>query len=253
MDAPAQPAPAPPPAFDRRRLTLLMVPISAFFVLGFVGNWLGPALTDRPALMLAVDSRTRYLLLAIGAGITAAPFFLIAFTRLVIADPLFYLLGRWYGDAGLRWMERQSGGPGSLGWISWVEKHFPRWGLPFIAIMPNQLVCLLAGQTKVPPRTFLALNLGGTMARLALVWWLGLQFKDTLEDVVAFVQRYQWWLVGGLFVLSMLQSGRRAARGQLESPRRAEDEIEAEWRTEHPAPDTPAGGGTDEETGTTGR
>jgi membrane protein DedA with SNARE-associated domain len=237
VDASAsEPAPEP---FNRRRLTLLMIPITGFFVLGFVGNWLAPALVDRPNLLLAIDSRTRYLLLAIGAGITALPFFAIAFTRLFVADPLFYLLGRWYGDAGLRWLEKQAGGKGSLGWIGWVEKHFPKWGLPFIAIMPNQLVCLLAGSSRVRPRTFFALNVGGTTIRLVIVWALGQQFREPLGDVVGFVQRYQWWLVGGLFALSMVQSTRRAARGQIETPSKAEAEIEAEWRAEHEAPASP--------------
>lgn len=219
------------PPFNRRRLTLLLVPISILFVIGFAANWIAPAITEYPGLLLALDSRLRHLVIAIGAGIGTAPFFAIAFTRLVIADPLFYLLGRWYGDAGLRWLERQS--QGNLGWIGWVERHFPRWGLPFVAIMPNQLVCLLAGSSQVRPRTFVVLNVGGTIARLAVVWWLGLQFKEPLERLVEWIQRYQWWLVGGLFLLAMVQSGRKAAKGGLESISQAEAEIEADWRAEH--------------------
>jgi hypothetical protein len=87
----------------------------------------------------------------------------------------------------------------------------------------------------VRPRTFFALNVGGTLIRLVIVWALGQQFREPLEGVVAFVQRYQWWLVGGLFAASMVQSARRAARGQIESPTQAEAEIEAEWRAEHDA------------------
>jgi hypothetical protein len=36
-----------------------------------------------------------------------------------------------------------------------------------------------------------------------------------------FINKYQWWLVGGLFALSFLQSGRKVRNGQLPVPRDA--------------------------------
>ena len=67
------------------------------------------------------------------------------FLRLVVADPLFYFLGLFYGDAAIRWIERKAGDGATL--IIWFEKAFHKARYPIVLIAPNNPVCLLAGAT----------------------------------------------------------------------------------------------------------
>lgn len=218
----------------------------ALAVLGSVADVFGPALiTERPLLQIALNPRNRYLVLG-AVQIAAVPFFVVAFVRLVITDPLFYVLGRQYGDGALDWVERQTGGAGT---IPMLVRWFSKASHVILVIAPSGYVCLLAGATGMGPRIFAALNVVGTIGRLVLIWFLAAAVEDTLLDVISWVQRYQWWLVAASFLLVSLQSRRKAERGELESPAAIEQEIlEAEARqraTETGATPAPADQGDD--------
>ena len=40
--------------------------------------------------------------------VDAAPYYIVGTLRLLLSDPLFYLLGVLYGDAAIKWMERKA-------------------------------------------------------------------------------------------------------------------------------------------------
>ena len=65
---------------------------------------------------------------------------------------------------------------------------------------------------RMPFRTFLALNAIGTAGRLVVLWYLGKAFEEELKNVVDFVARYQWWLVVGFVLFSVVQSPIQASR-----------------------------------------
>jgi len=228
-----------PVTVDRRRLALLLVPITAFVVASNIGTILSARLVaDHPAVLIALDARLRHLLLAVAADIDPSAYFVIGFLRLIASDPLFYLLGHWYGDAGLRWMERKAGGV--PGYLKWIERWFPKAAWPLVALMPNNLICLLAGATRMRPRVFMALNAGGTLVRLAAVWLLASALEEPLDEVLDVVQRYQWPLTALLFGLVMAQSTRQAAKAQLQldsvSIDAVAEELEEELQRELEAP-----------------
>ena len=142
---------AEPFRFDRGRLTLLLVPIGALVAMANVGTALAPRLvTHHPALLITLDARNRHLLLVVAAGIGAVPFFTIGFFRLLVSDPLFFLLGRWYGEPALQWLEAKAG-TGATRQLRWLERKFGRWGAPLVAIMPNNAICLFAGTSGMRP------------------------------------------------------------------------------------------------------
>jgi membrane protein DedA with SNARE-associated domain len=215
----------------------------ALAVVGMVADVLGPALiTERPLLQIALNPRNRYLVLG-AVQIAVVPFFVVAFVRLVLTDPLFYVLGRQYGDGALDWVERQTGGAGT---IPMLVRWFSKASHVVLVVAPSGYVCLLAGATGMGPRIFAALNVLGTVGRLILIWFLAAAVEDTLLDIVSWVQRYQWWLVGASFLLVSLQSRRKAERGELESPAAIEQEIleaEARQRAPEAGDGPPAGGG----------
>jgi membrane protein DedA with SNARE-associated domain len=217
-----------PPQFDRRRLTLLLVPIGVLVVMANVGTALAPTLVNNhPVWLIMLDSRNRHLLLVVAADIDPLPYFVIGFFRLIASDPLFFLLGRWYGEGALKWLEHKAG-TGATRQLRWVERVFGKIGAPLVALMPNNLVCLFAGASGMRPRVFWTLNILGTIGRLIFIWFLGRALEEPLGYVLDFIQRYQWPLLGLSVAIVVFQAGRAQARGEIEPIDKIEDEIEAE-------------------------
>jgi membrane protein DedA with SNARE-associated domain len=209
------------------RLALLLGFVGVLFTLAQVGTILSPTLVNtHPALLLAMSSRNRHLLFAVGAGIDPLVYALVASLRLTAAAVPFFLLGRWYGDSGLRWLEKQAGGtPAS---IRWVETGFRKAGEAILFFMVgSNLVLLLAGASRKPPRRMAVVFGAGVAARLVFFWVVGKAFEDLLKQILDWIQRYQWWLVAGFFLLTVVQSVRRAARTADEVPPHEAEEPEA--------------------------
>jgi membrane protein DedA with SNARE-associated domain len=213
---------SPPMGLQRGRLAILVGIIAALVVASNVGTILSATLVkEHPTALLALSARNRHLLLAVAAGIGALPYVLVSFARILAPAIPFFLLGRWYGDRGLRWLERQAGGMPPT--IRWVERAFDRAALPLVFLMPgSNLVCLLAGSRRIPVRTFAAVLATGIAVRLAFFWFLGKAFQDPLEKVLDWLTRYQWWVAGAFLVLTMAQSFRRASAVVRELPRAQE-------------------------------
>jgi membrane protein DedA with SNARE-associated domain len=140
-----------------------------FFAISLVGDSLLSYLVDRhPAWFIALNSRNRNLVLA-KPYLDWWTFFGIGLVRLLVSDPLFFLLGRWYGDAGVRWIEHRSPTYGPMARAA--ERFFGKAAYPLVAIAPNNYVCLFAGAGGMSLPVFFALNIGGTVVRLVLLWF----------------------------------------------------------------------------------
>ncbi len=206
-------------------LPLLVTPIVILSVLGTIADVIGPGLiNEHPLLQMFLNPRNRYLLLA-SPQVDAVPFLVVGFTRLVLTDPLFYLLGAQYGEGALRWAERKLG---DTGFIAGLERFFSRFGSIIVLVAPSGYMCLLAGATGMSVRRFAVLNVTGTLGRLLLFRFLGETFKDELFAVLGFIQRYQWWLVGLSFLVVALQSRKKGDAGTARPPSEIEAELEAE-------------------------
>jgi len=142
-----------------------------------------------PALLLSLNSTNR-VLVGVTNQLDAPTYYIIGFVRLVVADPLFYLLGLFYGDAALRWIERKMGEGAAS--IIWFEKAFQKARYPIVLIAPNNPVCLLAGATGMHVPVFLALNATGTIGRLYLARLFGKAFTSPISAVTGFLDRYRW-------------------------------------------------------------
>lgn len=190
-----------------------------------VGDALSPTLlADEPLLLVALVPRNRFLVLA-APQLDFAPFFAVGMVRLALTDPLFYLFGRWYGDRAIDWAERRAGTPGS---VRALERWFRRAAYPVVAVAPNNIVCILAGATHMPPGWFLLANLGGTALRMGLIWWLGDVFSEPLLDVVEVVNDNRWWftaLTVAIVVLSVFRARRRGT-SEIETVDEVEEELE---------------------------
>lgn len=141
-----------------------------------------------PGLLIALNPRNRNLVLATNQ-LDAVTYYSIGFVRLVASDPLYYLLGYWYGDRALDWIERRSRTYGPF--VRDGEKFFRRASYPLIFASPNNIICALSAATGVKLRTFIILNITGTIARLVLIRQLGEVLESPIQNVVDFIVRYR--------------------------------------------------------------
>jgi membrane protein DedA with SNARE-associated domain len=189
---------APPlrPTPSRLTLVLIVTPLVALTIAAYLGDAFMPYLVDNnPLLLITLNARNRNLALVTNQ-LDAVSYYVVGTVRLLISDPLFYLLGWFYGDAAVRWAERNTNTLGDM--LRWVEKHFRRWGVPLVFVMPNNFICLFAGASAMRPAIFVVANVSGTIARLYVIRVLGETFSQPLDWLVDFIGRYR----GPLLVLS---------------------------------------------------
>jgi hypothetical protein len=235
----ASPTPEPPPAPDsesrlapattvappvrlggpkRHRLAVLLTVVGIHHGLALLGTIFFAALvTTAPELLLALSSRNRHLLLVVPAGVAPLAYVLIPVLRIGIPGVAYYLLGTWYGERGLGWLEREAGGRPST--IRWAETVFDKVGGLFLLVAPaSNIAQLLAGHRGMRPRTY-GLLLGlGIAAKLGFFWFLGATFEEPLQTLLDWIQRYQWWIVAAFMAYSVFDSSRQVKRTLAQKP-----------------------------------
>lgn len=185
------------------------------FVIGTLGTNIGPAMVDEhPLLVLLLSSRNRNLFGSI-PYVGAPTFFIVGFLRLLVAAIALFFVGRWYGERALRWTEAQVGEMPRI--YRWTESATRRAGWLAVLLMPgSNIVCLLVGHLRMVPRRFALLATTGIGLRLVVLWTGGKQVEDQIKSVVGWINRYQWWVVGGLFAVSIAQSLRKAPNSRTD-------------------------------------
>jgi membrane protein DedA with SNARE-associated domain len=196
-------ATTPPPPVARKLLPFMLAAVAAMTIGGWVGQSLLATLSnDAPLLLIVLNPRNSFLLL-VSQSVPAWAFFAVGFLRLVAGDPVFYALGYWYGERARQYVKDNGA---YAGVIAWVDRWFPKVGPVFVFAAPNQMICLLAGTSRMSVRLFAVLNVSGTVVRLVLIYWLGRVFRSELESVLDFLGRYQWQVTIVIVVLTIAQS-----------------------------------------------
>ncbi len=218
----AAPASGPPSKAARNVVVSLAI---GFFILALAGDTFLLAVSDRyPELFIAMNARNRNLVL-VKSELMWWAFFGIATVRLLVSDPLFFLLGRWYGDAGVRWIERRSATYGPL--ARTAERWFGKASYPLIVIAPNNYICLFAGAGGMSVPVFAALNVVGTLGRLTVLWFVTDSVSEPLDVVRDFISDNRLLVFGislGLLALS-IWSDRRAGGGEVSGLLHLDEEI----------------------------
>jgi membrane protein DedA with SNARE-associated domain len=214
---PARPLPS------RGKVTLVAIPIVGLIVLSNVGDALAPELVNsHPLQLLAMNARNRNLILVTNQ-LDAASYYIVGTLRLLLADPLFFLLGHWYGDSAIQWMERRTKTFGSQ--LRNLEGWFAKAAYPIVFIAPNQYICLFAGAAGMSVAGFFAANITGTIVRLYLIRRLGEAFEAPIDDVLGFIQDYRTPLLVlsvVIFAVVMINELRRETTGLEELEELAE-------------------------------
>lgn len=169
-------------------------------------------LLDDPERLLALSSRNRYLVLALGADVSTAGYWLISGARIAVAFLVCHLIGRAYADTALSWFVKYLGvTQESLDQFNRVFSKAEWVLIPFFA--GSNLVAAISGVHRTRFVRMVALLAVGIVARLALIKWLASVFPDELESLVNWLQRYSWWFFGISVVLVVLFNVRNFRRG----------------------------------------
>ena len=223
----ASDAPDTPFKPSRRQLWFVVGPLIVLVAMSYTAEAIWPQIVEsHPLWLIALSSRTRYLL-ATTNNLDAFSYYTVGTLRLLVSDPLFYLLGVWYGDRAVSWMERKS--PSIGGQIRTMEQYFGVAAYPLVFLSPNNYICLFAGSSGMKAKWFIPLNVSGTIARLIAVRVLGDVFESPISGALDFVGRYRWqFLVGSVvLVLISIASDRIQGKSEIGSLRDLADDVEA--------------------------
>lgn len=201
----------------RRQLLLVVGPIVALVILAYIGDALTTTWADRhPLALVLLNARSRILVLTTNQ-LDAWSYYLAAGARLLISDPLFYLIGHWYGDGALRWVERRSKSFGDQ--VRLYERAFGKAAYPLVVVAPNPWICLFAGASGMRVGVFFALNITGTLGRLYLIRRLGAAFEEPIGSVLDFFARYRVPLLiaSVALVLFVVWNDRRSERSEIDA------------------------------------
>jgi hypothetical protein len=165
-----------------------------------------------PEGLLALSSRQRYLALSVPQGIGVVPYVVIGTLRLSAAFVVCHLAGRAYRDDLLKLFTRYLGlTPEALDAYHQALDRAEIVVIPFF--VGSTIVAVLTGIRRTTPLRLGVLLAIGIAGRLALIWWLAKAFEEPLEDVLGWVQRYQWWVVVVSIVLVIAINARNYVRG----------------------------------------
>lgn len=207
---------------SRHKVQLLIGTIVVLLVAGTVATALTPRLATRnPLLLILLDARNRNLVLA--RRVDVVPFVVVGTLRRVLSDPLFWLLGLWYGDKAIRWLDEKAGG-GAL--VRLTEKVFAKAAYPMVFLFPGAVVCALAGATGMPFPAFIAVNLAGTVTAVVALRLAGDVLSSPVDSLLGFFERNMVPSMVVTISLAVLSLVLNWAQGRMEIP--SVEELEAE-------------------------
>jgi membrane protein DedA with SNARE-associated domain len=207
-------------------VSLIAVVLVAVAITSYIGDGFMPELVDsHPAWLLALNPRNRNAVLVTNQ-LDALTYYGVGFFRLVLTDPLWFLIGYWYGDAAVEWMERRTRTWGQM--LRQGQEWFGKAAYPLIFLAPNNVICLLSGAAGMPVRAFLAVNVAGTLVRLYVLRRFGEAFEEPIGDLVGWIGHQRAWLLPLSIALVVLSIMLEARRGETEvtSLTHLEDELD---------------------------
>ena len=217
-------------------LKLLVAPVIFLVICSNVADVMWPTLQDdHPLLLIALSSINRYLIL-VSDQLDALSYYGVGTLRLLVSDPLFFLLGYWYGDRALEWMDQKSPSYGPM--LRKAQQFFGKAAWPLVLIAPNNPICLFAGAAGMRIGWFFALNLVGTVGRLYLIRVLGDTFSSPIDSFQGFVGEYRWWFIAASAVLVAFSlRGEVKGGGEIDQLAHIDEELAEPAQHEQPEGD----------------
>ena len=197
-------------------------------VVGTVGNAVHPALVkNHPLWLVGADPRNRWVIL-VADKVSFWPLLIIATVRRLASDPMFFLLGHWYGDRAVRWAERRF--DGGTGVVKLVERVFQRAAPVLVFLFPGALVCVMAGATEMSVGLFVALNVTGTVVTVIALYEFASVVRGPVDAINRFYSHNFKWLTAVSVVLTLLWVLNQFRKGtsEVQSLAHLEDQLEGD-------------------------
>lgn len=191
-------------------LACLVVPQTVFLLVQGAAPVL---LRDAPLLLLVLHPIEPWSLL-VAPQIEPVVFVLVV---LAIRLPLYcgdFLVGRWYGEAGLERLSRSRAGL----FATAVQRLFGRAGGPLLVLFPGATVSVLAGATGVSWRRFLPLIFSGVLLAAVLTRALAAVASGPLVALTELIGTYALPLGAALVVAAIVSELVRARRAGSPPP-----------------------------------
>ena len=211
---------------SRRVLVLVLAPILIISVVATIARGFRPTLiANYPLLLLAIEPATTHMVL-VQERIAPVAFYAVVIVRRLILDPIYFYLGRWYGNTALQWLMRQAPGMGEL--VASIEKHFPRFGFLIVAIYPQPLVFVIAGASRMRFWVFMLFDALNTVVIVYLVRSLGKAVETPVGGVNNFISQYSipLTILSIVLVLFFLFQGRRNGKSAVPNISRMASDLE---------------------------
>lgn len=211
------------PALSRRKLLLIVGPIVVLAIVGTVATALTPTLAaHHPLLLIILEARNRNLVLA--RHVSIVPFAVVAVARRMLTDPLYYLLGWFYGDRAVRWLEVKAG-MGSYARL--MERIFKKASYPAVFLFPGAIVCALAGVVGMRFSAFAVVNLAGTIAAVTVLRVFGDILAGPVDALIGFFDDHLVLTTSISIGLVLLSVWAGRLQGRMEMSLKDIDELEA--------------------------
>jgi membrane protein DedA with SNARE-associated domain len=196
---------------------ILIAGVIGLYILGLTTTALTARMLKDGQFLQLIALSPRYRNFVAGASkIDLLPFMTVGVARLLVSDPLYFLIGKYFGDSALRWFERLMGGPEGGGkLISTTEKWFHakngRVAIVLSAFFAGPIICILAGATKMKARTFFLLDFLGTIVVVALLRMLAKPLQPFVDWLITANKKYwkYFTVLAVVFVaISLLRGGK---------------------------------------------
>lgn len=169
-----------------------VVAVIAPLVLLTIGNYVASAILftlikRHPGWLVALNPTTRNLIL-VASEMPAFFYYALAIPRRMLPHPLWFLIGRWYGQRGIKLVQKYS--PDTAALVATLEEYFPRFGWLILILYPNPVVCAMAGASAMNFWIFFACALAGVIGFVVVSRVFGDVLHPVTSSIANFGQHY---------------------------------------------------------------
>ena len=218
-----QPGPA-----SRAVRTAVIASLVGFTVASWIGDLLLSFLIPNHALVLLAlrDGVRTYPLAALYTGPVA--YYVVALPRLVVPHLLYFVIGRWYGNSAVRWVEVRTPALGSF--LRTSERWFAKAPVPSVSLLHVNAVSVFAGASPMSFRRFVVAKVIGSLGLLVMMREASSLAEGPLARLGGFIGAHRPLMVGAVLVAfsAMLWNQRRSSgETELEHLFKLDEEIQA--------------------------
>ena len=193
----------------------LLAVVIGLYILGLAASGAAPELLkNHPLALLALAPRYRWFILT-APRIDLVPYFAVGIPRLLASDPVYFMLGWYFGDRAIGFFEDSLGKPT----IDKTRDLFLKASTVMALFFAGPIICVLAGAAGMNPRKFFSLNVIGTTILVIGLRVFSSQLDGVIQPILRFNDRYSRYILVGTIAISAIYIS-RAVRKQMGAAKR---------------------------------